>query len=359
MSKNALEIVGENLEKEKLIHWLEAEGGERQELFRQAAKIKLANVGNKVYFRGLIEMSNICSKNCFYCGIRKANTNVERYSLTDEQVLEAAKLAYNNKYGSLVIQSGEIASEKFTARIEKLLQQIKKETGNGLGITLSCGEQSDETYIRWFEAGAHRYLLRIEASEKVLYKKLHPNDGNHFFQYRLDCLKSLQNIGYQVGTGVMIGLPFQTTANLAGDLLFMKNFDIDMVGMGPYILHHQTPLWEEREKVFSEKKRFDLTLKMIALLRIMMPDINIAATTAMQTLDKAGREKAIMAGANVIMPNITPGCYRDNYILYENKPCTNENPEDCFTCLEARIELTGHKIGLGEWGDPKHFFNRL
>lgn len=322
-------------------------------LFTHAAKVKAAYVGNKVYFRGLIELSNICKKNCLYCGIRHDNLSIHRYNLSDQEIFDAAQYAADNNYGSLVLQSGELSTISFTKRIEKLLTGIHKTTGAKLRITLSCGEQEAAIYRRWFNAGAHRYLLRIEASNPELYEKLHPYD--HSWKNRLECLNTLQKIGFQVGTGVMIGLPFQRVEDLADDLLFMKKFDIDMIGMGPYLEHEQTPLYALRGLLLPKEERFQLTLKMIALLRILMKDVNIAATTAMQVIDKIGREKAILAGANVVMPNITPGKYRDDYLLYQNKPCTDENPDDCATCLEARIAVTGNSIAYGEWGDSRHY----
>jgi len=242
--------------------------------------------------------------------------------------------------------------------MEKLLREIHTATGGNLRITLSCGEQDKDTYRRWFDSGAHRYLLRIETSNPGLYNKLHPDDGHHRFKYRLDCLYCLQDTGYQVGTGVMIGLPFQTTADLAGDLLFMEQFNIDMVGMGPYLEHRETPAYAFRDLLLPREERFQLALKMIAVLRILMKDINIAATTALQAIDNLGREKAIKVGANVIMPNITPGEYRDEYLLYQDKPCTDENALDCITCLETRIALINNEIAYGEWGDSNHYQKR-
>jgi biotin synthase len=335
-----------------------SEGTERQLLFQKAAEIKEKHVGNVVYFRGLIELSNICGKNCYYCGIRSGNKNLVRYNITDEEVIDAVKYAHENKYASVVIQAGEIAGQAFTQRIEHLLHVIKQTTNSEIGVTLSLGEQSEETYKCWKAAGAHRYLLRIESSNPQLYKKLHPNDEKHNFETRLECLRTLKKLGFQVGTGVMIGLPFQTYDDLANDLLFMQNLDIDMCGMGPYIEHRDTPLFSESNTLMPKEKRFDLSLKMIAVLRIMMKDINIAAATALQAIDPMGREKALKVGANIMMPNITPGKYRNNYKLYENKPCTDEDADDCSSCLEARISMTGNEIGYGSWGDSKHFDNR-
>jgi biotin synthase len=355
-----LEIIlkKELLTREDIVYLLGLRGAEKSQLFTESARVKEKHVGNKVYFRGLIEFSNVCLKNCLYCGIRHENSHVHRYNLTDEEIIDAAVFAAENNYGSLVLQSGEIQHASFTRRMEKLLTAIHKATDGKLRITLSCGEQSGDTYKVWHDSGAHRYLLRIESSNPELYKKLHPNNENHSYQRRLDSLFSLQQAGYQVGTGVMIGLPFQTPDDLAGDLLFMKQFNIDMVGMGPYLEHEETPLYEFRDMLLPREERFQLTLKMIAILRILMKDINIAATTALQAIDKLGREKAIKIGANVIMPNITPGKYRDDYLLYQNKPCTDENPDDCKTCLEARIALADNVIAYGEWGDSGHFQKR-
>jgi biotin synthase len=337
---------------------LQCEGEEKGLLFRKAAEIKDLYVGKKVYFRGLIEFSNVCEKDCFYCGIRKSNHPVKRYNLNDNEILDAARFADENNFGSVVLQSGENSSPVFADRIENLIKEMKQLSNNRLGITLSVGEQSENVYRQWFEAGAHRYLLRIETSNPMLYRKIHPNNQLHNFEQRLNCLYLLRKIGYQVGTGVMIGLPFQTTADLANDLLFFQSFGIDMVGMGPYIEHSQAPLFKFRNQLLPLKGRFELSLKMIAILRILMKDINIAAATALQAIDPLGREKGIKVGANIIMPNITPGFYRNDYSLYENKPCVEEEPAQCVGCLDARIALTDGEIGYGEWGDSIHFKRR-
>jgi len=344
--------------RENIVSILESEGEDRTLLFKKSAEIKNKYIGNKVWFRGLIEFSNICGKDCLYCGIRKGNKNLTRYNLSDDEILAAARFAYVNRYGSIALQSGELESRFVADRIESLLHRIKDLSDGKLGVTLSVGEQETEVYKRWFEAGAHRYLLRIESTNQSLYNRIHPDDSKHDFKRRLDCLKSLQDIGYQTGTGVMIGLPFQTMDDLAGDLLFMKKFNIDMCGMGPYIEHADTPLIEHSEKLMPLKERFDLTLKMIALIRVMMKDINIVAATALQAIDPIGREKAVKIGANILMPNITPGKYRDSYKLYDNKPCTDDSAEDCQSCLEARVSLADAEVIYGEWGDSKHYSER-
>ncbi len=351
-------LIQSDFTKTDIITMLSATGEAQKMLFAKAKEVKEREVGKKVYYRGLIEFSNICSKDCYYCGIRKGNSQVSRYNLSDEQILKAAEFAYKSNYGSFVMQSGEINSPAFTKRIENLLREIKRLTNDELGITISLGEQTEETYQRWFNAGAHRYLLRIESSNRELFQKLHPDNANHSYEKRLECLHILKKIGYQVGTGVMIALPFQTLEHLADDILFMRDFDVDMVGMGPYIEHTDTPLYQFRNDLIPIKERFDLALRMIATLRIVMRDINIAAATALQAIDPIGREKAVKVGANIIMPNITPGLYRNNYKLYENKPCVDEEPQDCVQCLDVRIRLADAYIGYGEWGDSKHFTNR-
>ncbi|MDA3883835.1 MAG: [FeFe] hydrogenase H-cluster radical SAM maturase HydE [Bacteroidales bacterium] len=358
MSKIAEILKKETFTQSDIISLLESEGDDKQLLFKESAKIKKEQVENIVYYRGLIEFSNICDKNCEYCGIRADNSNVQRYNLTNEEIIKAADFAYKNCYASIVLQAGELANKVFINRVTTLIEKIKKSTNNEIGITLSLGEQTEETYQRWFNSGAHRYLLRIETTNSNLYKEIHPNNIRHNFETRLQCLELLKKIGYQVGSGVMVGLPFQTYSDLANDLLFMKIFDIDMCGMGPYIEHSETPLYQFRHLLEPKEKRFELTLKMIAILRIMMKDINIAASTALQAIDPMGREKAIKIGANIIMPNITPGKYRNNYKLYENKPCTNEDAEECNSCLEMRISLTDNEIGDGKWGDSLHFIKK-
>ncbi|MEI7904717.1 MAG: [FeFe] hydrogenase H-cluster radical SAM maturase HydE [Candidatus Firestonebacteria bacterium] len=345
-----------SLTKAEMLSWLKTEDrSELEKLYEKAYAVKLANTGKVVHFRGIIEFSNVCSKNCYYCGIRKDNKNVKRYSMDAKNILKAAKFALEAGYGSVVLQSGERADKMFVALIEKLLKDLNAMSSGKLGITLSLGEQSEATYKKWFAAGAKRYLLRIETSNPGLYAKLHP--GDHEFGARLACLKLLKKTGYQVGTGVMIGLPFQTCEDLADDLAFFKKNDIDMLGMGPYIPHAETPL-NAYAGNFDKKKNLRLGLTMIALARLSMPDINIAATTALQALDPKGRELGLLAGANIIMPNLTPTEYRAGYKLYDNKPCLDENAEMCLHCLEKRITALDEKIGYNSEGTSKHYLKR-
>ncbi len=349
-----------NFTKENIIELLDEKDPNRvQQLYDDAFRTKIDNVGNKVYLRGLVEITNICRKNCLYCGIRRDNPSNDRYEIDIEDVIPAARFAYEQGYGSMVIQGGERHDKKFRDKITSILKEVRKISSESpLGITLSLGEQPFDVYQEWFEAGAHRYLLRIESSTQELFEKIHPVDESHSFQTRLTALKDLRRAGYQVGTGVMIGLPFQTLGHLADDLLFFKNFDIDMCGMGPYLEHSQTPLYQYKDLLIPKEERLQLSLKMVAILRLMMPKINIAATTAMQSIDPAGREKAILAGANVIMPNLTLTEVRGDYSIYENKPGVGEDASITSSSLERMLQNAGIPIGYNEWGDSLHFKDR-
>ena len=348
------------LDRGEIIGYLQEESADVVKgLFDSAYRTKLETVGEKVYLRGLVEISNICRKNCLYCGIRSGNPAVSRYELSEDEVLDAAKFALEAGYGSLVIQGGERHDKEFVTKISRLVSKIKSLSEQyPLGITLSLGEQPREVYREWFEAGAHRYLLRIESSNRELYSRIHPSDSNHTFKSRMDALHDLKSVGYQVGTGVMIGLPFQTLDDLANDLLFFRDFDIDMCGMGPYIEHSQTPLWDYRDQLLPTERRLDLSIRMVALLRLLMPDINIAATTAMQTLHPEGREMAIMAGANVIMPNMIIQSVRSEYIIYEKKPGIEDAAAISKSKLESFLGEKNIPIGWNQWGDSIRFRNR-
>jgi biotin synthase len=360
MTKTILNILTQNsFTRKDIINLLSVnQDSEKNLIFQKAAEIREKHIGNNIYLRGLIEYSNICSKNCLYCGIRAGNSLVNRYCLNEEEVLTCAQYAFDQNYGSVVIQSGERSDKQFIESIDKLIKGIKKLSNGELGITLSCGEQSEQTYRGWVQSGAHRYLLRIESSNEELYYRIHPCDENHDFNKRLLALNHLKSSGYQVGSGVMVGLPFQSDENLADDLLFLQNFDVDMVGMGPYSEHPETPLYDFRNEIPTPKARFEKTLLMIAILRIMMKDINIAASTAMDTLDKEGRIKAIAAGANVLMPNITPVKYRENYLIYKDKPFVIE-ADELLARFRSSESLKDFTILMSQWGDSKHFGKRI
>ena len=325
-------------------------------LTRRAYETKVSVWGRRVALRGLVEFSNVCEKNCLYCGIRRGNASVARYRMDEGEILDAVAWAAENRYGSVVLQSGEIAAEANTAFVERVLMRIRERFGDSLGVTLSLGEQSEEAYRRWKDAGAHRYLLRIETSNPELYARIHPAD--HSWQARLQCLRTLKRLGFITGTGVMIGLPGQGIDDLARDVEFFRDEGVDMVGMGPYLVHPGTPLAEDPAARVDPKSLLELTLRMIAAARLMIPDANIASTTALQAIDPEGREKGLLAGANVIMPNVTPVKYRGEYILYPDKPCTGESSELCRGCLERRVKSVGEEIAWGERGDPLHFARR-
>ena len=321
-------------------------------LYRQAYEVKREYSGTTVYFRGIIELSNICTKNCYYCGIRRDNANSTRYLMDHYEVLDAAKWAWEQNYGSIVIQAGEREDKWFVNYIADLLADIKKMSDNELGITLSLGEQKEEVFRKWQENGAHRYLIRIETTNPGLYQTLHPLD--HSYQRRVNTIRTLKKLGWQTGTGVMIGLPGQTVEDLADDILFFFDEDIDMLGMGPFIPHHETPL-KDLINGYDSEAALERALLMIAACRIALKDINIASTTALQALNPTGREMGLLAGANIIMPNITDTKYRGNYQLYDGKPCLDENADHCVHCLERRIESIGETIGYRQWGDSKHY----
>ena len=337
---------------DKIIKLLESKGKSQEELHKRASFIRDKNISKNVYFRGIIEFSNICGNDCFYCGIRKSNDNIKRYSMTKKEIMGCVEFCNNANYGSVVLQSGELKSKEFIDFVEKTIIEIKKNPN--IGVTLCVGEQNKKTYKRFFEAGAHRYLLRIETSDKEHYEKLHPKQMS--YDNRRKCLKNLKDIGYQVGTGVMIGSPLQKIENLAKDLLFFKEIDIDMVGMGPYIPSSKSMI-DGFE--FNSERNLNLGLNMIAVLRLMMPDINIATTTALQAINPIGRELGLKAGANVIMPIVTPTKYRENYQLYKDKPCIEESSKDCMFCVTKRIKSTGLNPAFGDWGDSKHFLKKV
>lgn len=324
-------------------------------LRRKAHGTTLAYCGGAVYFRGIIEFSNICRCDCRYCGIRRSNGAVTRYQLTRNEILDQARWCADQGFGSVVLQSGERQDPSFVEFVIDAVRFIKQETRSdllpdGLGITLCVGEQSRETYGRFFDAGAHRYLLRIETSSPLLFEQWHPVDQT--YEGRRRCLDHLRSIGYQVGTGVMIGAPGQTQADLAADVLFFKDLDVDMIGMGPFIPHHATPL--ATADVAEPEDRLRLALLTIAVVRLVLRDVNIAATTALQTLAPLGREMGLAFGANVIMPQITPIAVRQGYTLYDGKPCTDETDPAFQQALETRILKMGRTEGRNQWGDSPH-----
>ena len=318
-----------NFNKEEILELLKSDG---KKLFDIADKVRASQVGNEVHLRGLIEFSNICKCNCQYCGLQSSNKKISRYRLEPEYILKIVKDGIMQGYKTIVLQSGE--DNYFDKdKMCKIIDGIKK---FDVALTLSIGERSYKEYKAFKDAGADRYLLRIETTDKNLYKKLHPNMS---YENRKECLYNLKDLGYETGTGCLVGLPEQTIESLADDILFFKKLDADMIGIGPFIPHPDTALYGE-----LNPNNFDMALKVMAITRLIMPDINIPATTAMETINPNGRIIALKSGANVVMPNITEGDCRKKYEIYPNKAGTNENPLTSKDIIIKKIESIGRTI---------------
>ena len=335
MSKNLQELINKaetthDLTRDELVELL-ADNEINSEICRAADRVREKYVGNEVHLRGLIEFSNICSKNCFYCGLRRDNKNITRYRLEPEVIIDFASKAASYGYKTFVMQSGE--GNIYT--LEEMLFIISEMKKLDVAITLSIGEKTEEEYTAYKQAGADRFLLRIETTDAELYGKFHPG-MNH--ENRINCLRTIKKLGYETGTGCLIGLPGQTLESLADDILFFKELGADMVGVGPFIPNEDTPL--DKEKTGD----FDIALKVMALTRLLLPDINIPATTAMETLNPQGRLIALQSGANVVMPNVTEGEYRALYKLYPGKICINDTPVHCRGCITGKIHNIGRTV---------------
>ena len=308
----------------------------------RAAREKI--YGKKVYIRGLIEFTNYCRNNCYYCGIRRDNGKAQRYRLTHEEILACCAAGYQLGFRTFVLQGGE--DSYFTDdRLTELIRAIKKSHPD-CAVTLSVGERERYSYERLFEAGADRYLLRHETADKAHYENLHPAELSH--EHRLQCLRDLKAIGYQVGCGMMIGSPGQTTEHLIKDLRLLQELQPEMVGIGPFIPQHDTPL------ASCQAGTAELTLKLLSIIRLLLPQVLLPATTALGTIDPQGREKGLLAGANVLMPNLSPVAVREKYALYDNKICMGEEAAECIRCLSKRVEATGYRI-VKDRGDHPGF----
>jgi biotin synthase len=309
----------------------------------KAVQITRSIYGRDIYVRGLIEFTNICRNNCYYCGIRKDNPHVRRYRLSQEEILSSCKTGHALGFRTFVLQGGEDAY--FTDdRLCAIVSEIHERYPD-CAITLSVGERSAESYRRLYEAGAERYLLRHETADADHYRLLHPSTMS--FAHRMDCIRTLRDIGYAVGIGMMIGAPYQTARHLAEDLKFIETFQPEMCGIGPFIPHGQTPL-----KDFPAGS-VDLTCYLLALIRLICPDVLLPATTALGTMDPKGREKGVLSGANVVMPNLSPTEVRKDYQLYDNKICTGEESAQCRGCLERRMLSIGYQV-VTDRGDKKN-----
>ncbi len=301
-------------------------------LFEAANRVREEAMGPGVHLRALIEFSNHCGGGCEYCGLRARNSDLQRYRMEPGEIVAAAQKALKLGYKTIVLQSGE--DHWFSREIVADLVLRIKALGD-IALTLCLGERPREDYAAWKEAGADRYLVRIESSNRALYERLHPGMS---FDNRLRCLRDLRELGFQVGSGVLVGLPEQTTRMLAEDLLFLRDLKADMVGMGPFIPHEQTPLAQ------VPQGSVDVVLRMMALTRLLLPQCYVVSTTALGTLDAKGRERGLQAGGNVMMPNCTPRKYRTMYEIYPNKICVDEEPEQCRGCLTGRIRSIGRVI---------------
>lgn len=312
-------------------------------LAERATAVKKEIYGTDVYIRGLIEFTNYCKNDCYYCGIRRGNDKADRYRLTKEQILDCCEVGYNLGFRTFVLQGGE--DGYFTdERIIEIIKAIKAGYPD-CALTLSIGEKSYESYKAFYDAGADRYLLRHETADECHYGKIHPKELS--LANRKQCLYNLKEIGYQVGCGFMVGSPFQTTENIIEDLKFIKELNPNMVGIGPFVPHKDTPFKDHAQG------SLELTLKLLSIIRLMLPHVLLPATTALGSINPLGREKGILAGANVVMPNLSPRDVRKKYLLYDNKICTGDEAAECIVCMKNRMKSIGHEVVVSR-GDYKN-----
>lgn len=330
----------EKLEKERMLtkdQWIQLIGSKEVYESQAAAlakRIREEHFGNQIYVRGLIEFTNYCKNDCYYCGIRRSNRNAERYRLTMEQILECTDAGYELGFRTFVLQGGE-DGHYMDEKLEEIIKAIKEKHPD-CALTLSLGERSRKSYELFYQAGADRYLLRHETADAGHYQRLHPEEMS--YEHRMNCLRELKDIGYQVGCGFMVGSPGQTEETLAEDMLFIQEFQPHMVGIGPFVPHHETPFGREPGGTVEE------TLYLLSLIRILEPTVLLPATTALGTIDPRGREKGILAGANVVMPNLSPTNVRKKYELYDNKICTGDEAAECRSCLSNRMKTIGCEL---------------
>lgn len=335
-----------DLSKKKIVYLLSTEDNEEMEfLFSLADRIREKYVGQDIHLRGVIEFSNYCRNNCKYCGLRKDNMSLQRYRMEIQEIIECARYAESIGFKTIVLQSGE--DMYYTSdKICKIIKEIKK--ASDVAITLCIGERNYDEYKEFKKAGADRYLLKHETVNKKLFEDLRPNTK---YEDRIKCLYNLKELGYQVGSGNIIGLPNQTIKDLADDILLLKELNVDMAGIGPFIPHPNTPLAECKAGTLS------ITLKFLAVARIVLKDAHLPATTAVGTVDPQGRQKALRCGANVIMPNVTPAKYRVHYQIYPNRICIYEDAGKCRSCVEGIVKALGREIGK-DYGDRYQIFRQ-
>ena len=330
-----------DLSDDELIALINTDDSEAAELLRcRADEVRQRYYGKKVFLRGLIEISSICKNDCYYCGIRKSNKEAERYRLDKEKIMLCAENGYELGFRTFVMQGGE--DGYFNDDIMCGIISSLKEKYPDCAVTLSLGERSYESYRRMREAGADRYLLRHETADNELYRRLHPETMS--LENRKKCLYDLKELGYQVGSGFMVGVPYQTSENIVSDLRFLQELQPQMIGIGPFVPHHATQFADEKGGTL------ELTLRLLGILRLMFPKVLLPATTALGTISPNGRELGLKTGCNVVMPNLSPTDVRKKYELYDNKICTGEEAAECRVCLQRRIELAGYEISA-ERGD--------
>ncbi len=325
--------------KQDILSLLQTPPEDRPALYARADKVRQENMGDEVYLRGIVEFSNICANSCAYCGIRAGNEKVNRYRIPDDEILEVARAMPDWQQGTIVLQSGEADSKKENERIGALIKRIKEETP--LAVTLSAGNRDVDVYAYWRACGMDRYLLRFETSDPELFEKIHPDCS---LERRIQCLKDLRELGVQVGSGFMIGLPGETLDTLAGNILLCRELDLDMIGIGPFIPHADTPMGGMKNIYDDDKEMFFVAL---AVLRIFNENAHIPATTAFDAVfpNHEGRNRALQSGANVFMPNVSPREYRGDYLLYPDKPCVDEDSGLCAICIPGRLALLDRPVG--------------
>lgn len=341
------------MDRSTVLSWLREDDDKRlQILWNLADSTRRENVGDAVHLRGLIEFSNHCVRACGYCGLRLPNSRVERYRMSEDEIVACARQALQYGYGTVVLQSGEDPGVK-TDWISRVIRRIKEETN--LAVTLSLGERGEDELAAWREAGADRYLLRFETSNPVLFERIHPSLPGHKSD-RMALLRRIKSLGYEAGSGVMIGIPGETWDDLASDILAFRDLDLDMIGIGPYIPHPDTPLGQEPAATDASEQVPNnelTTYKAVALARLVCPRSNIPSTTALATLNLAeGRELGLSRGANIVMPNLTPVAYRAMYEIYPAKACIRETADQCHGCMKRRIESIGRTVGAGRGDSP-------
>ena len=324
-----------------ILSLLQARGAAREALFAQADEVRRRIMGEPVFLRGIVEFSNICANDCHYCGIRASNTAVHRYRMGVDEVLDVARRMDGWRQHTIVLQGGEAPSPDGDRRLGEMIRRIKAETP--LAVTVSVGNRRRDVYARWRDYGMDRYLLRFETSDPVLFRRLHPDCT---LDQRLACLDDLRDLGVQVGSGFMVGLPGETLDTLARNILLCRSLDLDMIGIGPFIPHPQTPLAGAANAYADDPQMHFVAL---AVLRLCNPDAHIPATTAFDALFRSpsGRDLALQRGANIFMPNSTPGHYRKDYLLYPDKPCVDEDSGLCACCVVARLQHLGREVGVG------------